>query len=431
MSLYNFSYQKASFRGAEFAVFDAEVLFGRRNVLHEFPLRDVPYAEDLGKKAREYTINAFVIGSNYRGARDALMAAIEKDDTPGTLVHPTLGSLLVIPKDCRVRFDNREGGIEYFTLTFVEAGNSSVPSIGSNTSYLANIAGLNGISSFTNFFSNAFNVVGLPDFLHASALNKLVGGTFSNVGGGGTDFVSTVKNLFKAGSFGSENQDFTELTNKLEIFSNKTSDNIYQPETLASNISEIITQASNVYRNQGDSDTFVESVKPNDALMQALEAMKRLKNYGSSFTEPPLTTPERAQELENQIQLVNLVINIALAQMVIITSAIDFPSRQDALTVLNDVDSYLQDQIIYFADRGEDQPYTTLVDMRTTMIKDIQTRAATLKNKLYIPLYDSMPALAFAYDQFDDASKDSEITNRNKVRNPNFIPALTQVEILV
>src|SRR4051812_39444914 len=118
----------ASFRGVTFGVLDTDIVFGRRNQLHEYPLRDEPYAEDLGKKAREYTINAFVIGDDYISSRDALISAIEDNDSPGTLVHPTLGTKSVVPKDCRVIYSNQEGRMERFTLTFVEAGSNEFPS---------------------------------------------------------------------------------------------------------------------------------------------------------------------------------------------------------------------------------------------------------------------------------------------------------------
>jgi prophage DNA circulation protein len=422
--------QTASFRGAEFAVADAETLFGRRNVLHEYPLRDNPFTEDLGKKAREYTINAFVIGDDYTSARDALMSAIEDDETPGTLVHPTLGSMLVIPKDCRVKFNNKEGGIEYFALTFVEAGSDALPSFGADTSFLSEATALTSIDSFSEHFSNTFNVVGLPDFLHTSALQNLIGTSSSTAAGGGTDFVSSIENIFKAGSFGSDNEDYTAIKNMLKNFESSASDDIYEPETLAENVTEIVSKTSDVYVNKDTTDNFVDTVRPNDPLMTALEAQKRLQAFGSTFIAPPLTTPERIQESENTIQLVNLVVNVSLAQIVIIMSQIDFPSRQDAVDTRNAVDVYFQAQILNLADRGEDVPYEALNKARSAMIKDVNSRASTLKNKKYVTTADPMPAIVFAYDQYEDAERDEEIVQRNRIRNPVFIPQYSRVEIL-
>src|SRR5262245_21298965 len=121
--------QIASFRGVPFRIRDTETLFGRRNITHEYPLRDTPYAEDLGKKAREYTINAYQIGTGYAALRTLLINAIEKNKTPGLLIHPVFGPKMVTPKDCKHRFSNQDGGIEYFELTFIESGESLFPDI--------------------------------------------------------------------------------------------------------------------------------------------------------------------------------------------------------------------------------------------------------------------------------------------------------------
>lgn len=435
--IYNFPYQKASFRGATFAVFDAEVLFGRRNVLHEYPLRDEPYAEDLGRKAREYTINAFVIGKDLRGARNALMKAIEDNDTPGTLIHPTLGSLSVVPKDCRIRFNNREGGIEYFTLTFVEAGSGGFPSASPDTSFFSGLFSSLGVGSFINFFSSVFNVFNQPDFMHADSLKSLVGSSGSPVGNIGNDFVSQVQRTLKVGSFGSDNADYTKLNEKLTKFQASASSDLYDPSTLGQKISDIITGMSDVYLNQPTTHTgtttktFLASVKPSRPEQQALAAQIRLQTYGDTFVDIPLTTASRIQQAINQRQMINLIKCLSICEMIRVTSIVEYSSRQDAITIRDTVDKYITPELLLLADSGDDEPYLALNKARAAMIKDINTRAATLKNKKYVMTADSMPVIAFAYDQYEDATKDDEIIRRNRIRNPVFIPPLSSVEILV
>ncbi len=65
--------RKGSFRGIPFFVDSSSAGFGRRNVLHEYPLRDTPYAEDLGRAQKEFTVEATVIGDDYLRKRDALI----------------------------------------------------------------------------------------------------------------------------------------------------------------------------------------------------------------------------------------------------------------------------------------------------------------------------------------------------------------------
>ena len=104
-----------------FEVNSATMQFGRRGTIHEFPFKDIPDAEDVGRKARVITISAFVDGDDYILRRNDLLKAIEDFDTPGTLVMPTLGSIRVKPtEDCSTTFNNRLGGVETFNLKFVE-----------------------------------------------------------------------------------------------------------------------------------------------------------------------------------------------------------------------------------------------------------------------------------------------------------------------
>lgn len=116
---------QASFRGAQFKIEVGGKAGGRRNVTHEFPQRDTPYTEDMGRRARHYPITGYVIGSpknpNYLIARDALIAACEAYG-PGTLVHPTLGSMQVNCDTYAVSETRERGGIATFEMAFVEAG---------------------------------------------------------------------------------------------------------------------------------------------------------------------------------------------------------------------------------------------------------------------------------------------------------------------
>ncbi|MBI4800433.1 MAG: DNA circularization N-terminal domain-containing protein [Desulfarculus sp.] len=70
--------QPASFRGAGFLVEGHDGEVGRRLAVHEYPERDLPYAEDLGRKARVFKITGLVIGPDYMAQRDALLARLQQ-----------------------------------------------------------------------------------------------------------------------------------------------------------------------------------------------------------------------------------------------------------------------------------------------------------------------------------------------------------------
>ncbi len=85
---------EASFRGVPFKVEDEGAPVGRRVETHEYPNRDKPYTEDLGKITFRPSITAYVVGDDCFDQRDRLIDALNKPG-PGTLVHPTYGELKV------------------------------------------------------------------------------------------------------------------------------------------------------------------------------------------------------------------------------------------------------------------------------------------------------------------------------------------------
>src|SRR6059058_5762319 len=80
--------QPASYNGVTFHVETGMRAGGRRIALHEFPKRDTPYAEDMGRKAKRFTVSAYVIGPDFEDQRDALIAQFEREGS-GRLVLPT------------------------------------------------------------------------------------------------------------------------------------------------------------------------------------------------------------------------------------------------------------------------------------------------------------------------------------------------------
>ena len=51
----------ASFRGVRFGVLGADGRFGRRLAEHDYPNRDKPYMEDMGRSARRINMVGFLV----------------------------------------------------------------------------------------------------------------------------------------------------------------------------------------------------------------------------------------------------------------------------------------------------------------------------------------------------------------------------------
>jgi prophage DNA circulation protein len=80
-----------SWNGLPFKYQDASFSYGRRGQMHEYADRDDPYFEDLGRRARQYTLDIFLVGDDWVQQRLYLASEFEKGK--GTLVHPTEGRM--------------------------------------------------------------------------------------------------------------------------------------------------------------------------------------------------------------------------------------------------------------------------------------------------------------------------------------------------
>jgi len=147
--------QRASFKGFPFYVEQQGRSSGRRTVVFEYPKRDIPYAEDMGRHAIRYQMTGYLIQAPrnpnsvrfediyYGGSRDSLMPRdydLARDNLEAALMSPGPG-VLVDPYNPRlswigyggsqVKFmcerysiiEQREkGGFCMLEMSFVEAG---------------------------------------------------------------------------------------------------------------------------------------------------------------------------------------------------------------------------------------------------------------------------------------------------------------------
>jgi prophage DNA circulation protein len=122
----------AHFDGFLFHVDTASRESGRRIVEHEFPKKDLPYAEDMGQHAVSFTVRGYCITypvdtdsplyqRDYRIARDALQTRLDQGG-PGNLQLPTMEPMLVVCQRYRLTEESKLGGFCIFDMQFTEYG---------------------------------------------------------------------------------------------------------------------------------------------------------------------------------------------------------------------------------------------------------------------------------------------------------------------
>lgn len=130
--------QLASFRGIAFHVETGSRSSGRRTVVHEYPKRNDPFAEDMGRIAQRIQFNGYLIyrprnpNYEYVTQRSDLIRVLEEDDI-GTLVHPVFvpGGMQAMCERYTMSESRERGGYTEFQMSFVQSGSpaNSKPSI--------------------------------------------------------------------------------------------------------------------------------------------------------------------------------------------------------------------------------------------------------------------------------------------------------------
>jgi prophage DNA circulation protein len=100
-------------------------------VIHQYPKRNIPYAEDMGRDAVRWTFTGYVIHGdrgfpgNVLSQIAQLISALEADDA-GFLIHPTLGGMLCMCDKYSYSDKRTTGGYFEFDMSFVEAGSPAM-----------------------------------------------------------------------------------------------------------------------------------------------------------------------------------------------------------------------------------------------------------------------------------------------------------------
>lgn len=362
--------QPASFRGVEFKVASHDMSFGRRAQLHEFPLRDKPYVEDLGRKARTYNIEGYVIGADYMVQRDKLIEALEKQG-PGTLVHRYYGQVRVqVLGEPRVRESNREGGWAQFSMVFVEAGEEPRPLATIDTRQKVAASSDNALGVVQQSFESEYVTEGLPGWV--------------------TDSLRTVLT------------DLDETLSKLSMLEGVISDYVTLPDQIASR--------------------FVGAMSS----LSGLADYRILSGFGNDLLPVPTSTPSRIQQAKNQKAIVNLVRRVSLVEATRQSSEQDYDSQLSAIAVRDELAEDLDTEML----TADDETYIALQDLRSDMVRDLTDRAAKLKQVRNYTPKATLPALVIAHSLYQDALRDQDIVARNNISHPGFIRGGNALEVL-
>jgi len=147
--------KKSSWRGVPFITLSADTHVGRKKATHEYPFRDLPWIEDMGRATRKFNVTGFLLGDDVISQRLALLQACEKPG-PGELVHGTLGKITVDLLACE--FVEKWDAQRYFevSMQFAQGGQRIYPAVVQSTAAVVAAAGVAAhAASAASFMSTA------------------------------------------------------------------------------------------------------------------------------------------------------------------------------------------------------------------------------------------------------------------------------------
>lgn len=370
---------EASFRGIKFFIETGDDKFGRNTVKHQFPNREKPFVEDMGKRLDSFQIEGYVVGDDHLDQKDQLRDAALVPG-PGTLIHPFYGTIKVYCDDLQIRQSSNEKRFTRVQFTFIEAGDpiavDSTPHTQGKVRSNVDVS----IDSIKNEFKPKWAYTKLAYSATQSALAALKQAN---------DSIVSAKQTFKT-----ETQfvdDIGKIIGSLESIA-------LDATGLAEGIIGLITFG---ILEKDDNTNGIPDLRESLKNLQQLYSFSPIVDLGSGVVD----------SLTAMVQQGAVVISSVLLSDIEYTSVDEAYLFRDS--VLDALDGILSDDI------GDDL-FASLTDLRVAVVTDIEARAATLsKLSTYTPS-ESMPVLVIANELYGSVDNEQDIIDRNKILHPGF-----------
>jgi prophage DNA circulation protein len=392
----------ASFRGVPFLVDTSERSGGRRTLVHEFPLRDDPFVEDLGRRARKFPITGYVIGGDYLAQRDKLLAALEDEEGPGKLVHLYYGEKRAICDTYSVHEASNEGGMARFAITFCETpAQAPAPAIEVDAAGAVASSADNALLAVDAELVEKMDPAGQPAFALASAetaLRNAAAGlaaklapaaqAAAQVAGGTAEFAAAVT------------QELAAMTGQVALITAQAASLVRRP-------ADIVTAFRAAITALGDTAAAAPG-----AVMDALVAA-----YATDLGPPaPTTTATRERELANQQALTGALRRVMALEAARLAPLVPYASIEDAIAARDEIAALLDDQ----AQGAGDTAYPALVTLRSEVLRavpgaNVFARVITVSRRV------ATPSLLLVYQLYGSVDLELDVIARNRIAHPGFI----------
>jgi len=410
----------ASFRGISFLIPQTSVPVGMKGQLHEFPQRDTPFFEQLGKQSQVHKMTGWVIGDDCFERRDKLIEALSTPEA-GELVHPWLGRMQVKAGECEMSHDLMGGGMISFDLTFYPDVPLKTPAAKVNTQA---------------------QVVNSSESLLTSSLNRYESSmaTVNQARLGLLQMRNSMSNVFSV-----IQQQFTPFTSVFTDLTGFAQSMINSPGSLSSLFSSYFSSFSGFNFFSSSSGGRSSSGSGSDAgyrgavaqATQQTEAASSINTVSSIGGTDAVTASQATANLVQDSTLVQIGLIVSEMPVASQPESIQSPPAvdQQALQPIVRPDVPVADDVIELRDnlneviheaslKADPEHYLVLNHFRQTVVKHLTAVAQSGVRLVDITPPETLSALVLAYRRFGDASRAPELVQRNRIHHPGFVPAV-------
>lgn len=399
---YKSNLRPASFRGVSFEVLKTVLSVGRRVQVFEYPQRDVPFVEDLGKSARTITVTVMTTGDDYIARMKKVIAAIEKKGS-GRYVDPWLGAMNVTPKaTSSPTFSSTH--VASITITFVESGEYRFPNALIDTGSLCESVAQKLKDSALGVFFKDFNLEGATDFVKKAASGDIA----ELLTNENLQFVSEILNTAD-GLADVANDALTLVEGGSEVLGGRLMD-VLGLAGVGSTVAAWSTVARRISRLV-KSDDFNTSSTVGSKSSEAVRVLE-----AKSATQ----TLIRAAEISNVI-LASTQVGTENDKADVESTAITI-AYDDMVSIRNEVLEVIDAEMLK---TESNDVYRVLEEARSAVYQDMTTRAENRARLVDYTPPEVLPALVLSYERYGDANREAEIIERNRIAHGSFVPAKT------
>lgn len=393
----------ASFRGVGFWIDQAKTPVGRKGQLHEYPQRDLPFFEDLGQQAKTHDLTAFIVGADCLEQRDKLLKALEQGS--GELVHPWLGRLQVKVGECDMTHTRQDGGLVTFTLKFYPDQPLPFPTASVSTQKVLLAKADTLLGSAVARFEQAMTLIKAARIGIANLRNSLTG------------VYEVIKEQLQP--LIDQYKEITELVKAVKELPREVAAEF---KGLLGDIKELKAFAREGYRG------VIADVS------QQLEAIRKADAPKLTTGKDTTAAAQAMADLVQDTMLVKVaqwVASMPVASTPVklsSTPSLDHQSRQpisrqevpvtDDMQALRDAVAVALDPMLDKAGPAHFQAINDVKDALNAHLKAVASSGVRLVSKSF---QESLPALVVAYKQFTDATRVTEVIQRNAAAHPGFL----------